>query len=332
MTETPALNTPEELAALRSPRQKPQTAARAGFENRVMKTVAGRFEKASWDQCRRFGSRLGLAFYAGGPRRRELAIGNIQMALGVSGEEANRIARRSCQNWGMTTCEFLHLPNASREEICDYTTVSGGEHLRAAHAQGRGVVLLMAHIGNWEMISARLQFEYSIGAIVRPLSNAAAQDHMANIRRSINLNLFSKFGAARPAAKWLRAGNLLCILPDRHAGADGVLLPLFGRETLFEVSPTRLAMMNNSPIVPILAARRDPWLQDGRIDIQISPAFEIAPGARDSRDEAVLDGTRQVISALETMVRTSPDQWSWMLRRWRDSDAKVAARVEQMKK
>ncbi|WP_430996811.1 lysophospholipid acyltransferase family protein, partial [Klebsiella pneumoniae] len=147
-----SLNTPEELEALRSPRQKSQSPARANFECRVMRAVAGRFEKASWDQCRRFGSRLGLAVYGGGRKRRELAIGNIQMALGVSRDEANRIARRSAQNWGMTTCEFLHLPAASREEICDYTTVSGGEHLQAAYAQGRGVILLMAHIGNWEMI------------------------------------------------------------------------------------------------------------------------------------------------------------------------------------
>jgi KDO2-lipid IV(A) lauroyltransferase len=145
---------------------------------------------------------------------------------------------------------------------------------------------------------------------------------MSNIRRGTGYELISKYGAARPSAKCLRSGGALVLLPDRHAGDEGILLPLFERETLFESSPARLAMMNNSPIVPVLGARREPWLSDGRIDIRVYPAFEVRAASRDEREQAVVEGTRQVMQSLETMVRAHPDQWSWMLRRWRDSDTR----------
>ncbi len=309
-----------EFEEIRSPREKAISSRRAALETRVMKMVGASVERASWARCRRLGSRLGLLFFAAGRKRRELAISNIQMALGLSREEAMRVARRSSQNWGMTTCEFLRLPAATPQQIRDYSTVEGLEHLHAAHALGRGVIVLMAHLGNWEITAARLAQEFPTSAIVRPLSNAAAQNHMSNIRRGTGYKLISKYGAGRPAAKSLRSGELLILLPDRHAGDEGILLPLFGRETRFESSPARLALLNNSPIVPVMGVRREPWNENGRIDIRIFPAFEVTAASREDRENAVIEGTRQVIASLETMIRAHPDQWSWMLRRWRKSD------------
>jgi len=320
ISEKSAPNSSNEPVEFHSPREKVLSPFRTSLESRVMRSVGSTLERAAWKTCRRIGSQLGLAFFAAGRKRRELAISNVQMALGLNREQAIRVARRSCQNWGMTTCELLHLPGASKAEICEYAAIEGLEHLQEAHALGRGVILLMAHIGNWEIVAARMAQEHPTTAIVRPLSNTSAQNYLSDVRRSTGLGLMSKFGAARPAAKWLRKGHLLCMLPDRHAGDDGVLLPLFGRMTRFEDSVARLAMMNDIPIVPVVGVRREPWLGDGRIEVQISPAFHVPICAREERDQAVKQGTEQVIAALETMVRAHPDQWSWMLRRWRKND------------
>lgn len=285
-----------------------------------MGIVAHRLESMSWQSCRRVGSLVGLAFYKIGRRRRELAISNICKALGVSRPQAMHIARRSAQNWGMTTCEFLHQRGASPQEISDYASLHGAEHLQEALELGKGAIVLTAHLGNWEVLAARIAQEFPLAAIVRPLSNVAVQEHMSEVRRAVGMDLISKHEAARPAVKALRAGSALYILPDRHAGIDGALLPLFGHLTRFETAPARLALMSGAPIVPVFGVRREPWRSNGHIEGRISPSFQVHASSREEREAATLRGTEQVISALESIVREHPDQWSWMLRRWRSED------------
>lgn len=308
--------------AIVSPRLQAVSARRAALERSLSRLLGASFERSSWEGCRRLGSLLGLSFFAVGRRRRELATANVRAALGLNQAQAARIARRSAQNWGMTTCEFLHLPGASAQEIRDYVLADelALEPLRAALAGGRGAILLSAHLGNWEAMGARLAQEFALTSIVRPLSNATLQEHMSSVRRAGGMAIISKHGAARPALKALRRGDVLCILPDRHAGAEGALLPLLGRATRFETSPARLAVMSGAPIVPVWGVRRSPWLRDGRIQILARPAFHVQ-ASREEREAAVIQGTRQVIASLEEIVRQHPDQWSWMLRRWRASDA-----------
>ena len=313
---------------LASPRHRAVSARRSQAEQRLARALGSSFERSSWAGCRRLGSLLGLAFFGAGSKRRELAIANVQMALGLNRAQATRIARRSAQNWGMTTCEFLHLPGASVQEIRDYAHAQEAdlEILRQALSANCGAIFLMAHLGNWEIIGARLAQEISVSAIVRPLSNETMHNAMSGVRRSSGLSLISKHGAARPALKALRAGSALCILPDRHAGAEGALLPIFGRETRFETAPSRLALMSGAPIIPVWGVRREPWLRDGRIQMRLGRAFHVRAASREEREQAVLEGTRSVIASIEEIVRAHPDQWSWMLRRWRDTDAEITAK------
>jgi KDO2-lipid IV(A) lauroyltransferase len=299
---------------------RPVSAQRGALERRVSGALGGAIERASWATCRRLGSHLGLLFFAAGKKRRELAISNLQMALGMSRAQAMRAARRSAQNWGMTTCEFLHIPGASPQEIRDYVSFEGFEHLESALATGRGAVVLTAHLGNWELLVARIAMEVPTAGVVRPLSNGTAQEKMSGIRQGYGLEQISKHVGARPSLKALKRGDALMNLPDRHAGPEGLALPLFGKITRFESAPARLAQMNGALVVPAWGVRRGPWLADGRIEARILPGFAVRNPARAEREEAVLEGTRQVIGSLEDIVRQHPDQWSWMLRRWRDDD------------
>ena len=300
---------------------KAVSAARGAVERRVAGALGTTLERTSWAGCRRLGSAVGLTFFAAGKKRRELAISNLQMALGMNRANALRTARRSAQNWGMTTCEFLHLPAASDQEIRDYVSLDGFEHLQGALERGNGAIVLTIHLGNWELLTARLALETRVAGIVRPLSNATAQATMSGVRRGYGLDIISKHAAARPSHKWLKSGGALVILPDRHAGPEGALLPLFGRETLFEGAPARMAQISGATIVPAWGVRRAPWLADGRIEAQLWPGYTVENPAKSEREAAAIEGTKQVIESLEAIVRKHPDQWSWMLRRWRDSDA-----------
>jgi KDO2-lipid IV(A) lauroyltransferase len=145
-----------------------------------------------------------MAFYYGVPGRQRVAIDNLRIAFpDLSENTARRHARRAAQNLGMTFCESLHLGAASNEDVREYVTIQGLEHLQSAHAGGNGVVLLTAHFGNWELLGARLAQEFPFSAMARPNSNAGVESHVEQVRRNVGIKVISKWESARPAVRTL---------------------------------------------------------------------------------------------------------------------------------
>jgi hypothetical protein len=102
------------------------------------------------------------------------------------------------------------------------------------------------------------------------------EKHVEQVRRNAGIKVISKWESARPAVRALRAGELLCLLPDQRAGkGEGLLLPMFGRVTRFYSSVAQLAMLSGAPVVPGFGVRREPWLSDGRIIACIEPGLQL---------------------------------------------------------
>ena len=294
---------------------------REELETRAMRSIGGAMERASWDSCRRTGAWMGLLLFGTFRARRAVATRNVQIAFPhMSDAQARRIVRRCYQNFAMTYCEFLHLRTASRESVRAYCDIDRPEILQTAQERGRGVILSMAHLGNWEVVGARLAAEFPLTAVARPTSNPGVENHIAACRAASGLRILSKYETARDALRVLKSGETLAILPDQHGGPDGALLPVFGKPTRVITSLARLALLSGASVVPTFGVRRTPWLADGRIITRVAPAFELARSADTNRETAILDGTRRVIEEIETVVRKYPEQWLWMHKRWRESD------------
>ncbi len=302
---------------------------RSRAETALIRSFGATFERASWEACRYAGAWLGLAFYGALKKRRRMATDNVRLAFPhLSEAAAQRLARRSMQNSAMTFCEFLHQRAASRDELEKVTSIRGLQNIEAGFTRGRGVILLMAHVGNWELLAARLAQEFPLTIVARPVASPGLQEHLTTARQNTGLKVLSKYAAARGSMQILRANGALGILPDQHGGPEGLLLPMFGHLTRVVQAPARLALMSGALIVPAYGVRRAPWLADGRIDIQIFPGFEVARedtslrgAARDmARHKQIVQGTEQGIIALENIVRRNPDQWLWGHKRWREED------------
>ena len=295
--------------------------ARETLEVRAMNALAGAMERASWRTCRFTGARLGLLFFHALKKRRTIAIDNVHRALNVSEAEAQRIARRSVQNFAMTTCEFLHLRAASPADVRSYCDIEGLEHIERAAQVGRGCILLTAHLGNWEVMGARAAQDVPLSVVARPTGNERIEAHIAGIRASANIEVISKYDTGRAALQALKDNRTLGILPDQHAGAEGLLLPFFNRPTRITPAIARLAMLSGAAVAPSFGVRREPWIADGRIIAQVFPTWTIPKSARAEREQRIQDGTRRVVHELETIIRAHPDQWLWLHRRWRNEQA-----------
>ncbi len=291
------------------------------WETRAVSLFGHTMQHVSWTACRRSGWWFGLALFKALKGRRRVAIANVRRAFPHLSEAAARqVARRSVQNSAMMLFEFMHLATASPEEVRDYTDLEGIEHIFDGLELGRGVILLTAHLGNWELMGARAAQEFPITAVARPASNEGIQERIMQVRAHGGIEVISKHDGGRAALEALKANRALAVLPDQYAGENGLLLPFFGHPTRMISSLARMAMLSGASVVPSFGVRRKPWLSDGRIVGRISPGYFVE-NDRKRRDELVLEGTKRMIHELESIIRRHPDQWLWLHRRWRDTDA-----------
>ena len=295
---------------------------RNSWETRAAYIVGQTLQNASWATCRRTGWWFGLLLFKALKKRRQVATNNVRLAFPELNEVAARqIARRSVQNASMTLFEFMRMASATPQEIKEYAEWDGVEHICGALEKGRGAILLTAHLGNWELMGALIAQSFPIAVVARPTSNEGMQHHILSVREHVGLKVISKHESARAALELLKKNQTLGILPDQYAGINGMMLPFFGHPTRVVSSVARIAMLSGAPIIPSFATRRTPWLSDGRIVARISPAYYIE-NDRKRRAELEREGTLRTIRDLENIIRTYPDQWLWLHRRWRQSDWK----------
>ena len=175
------------------------------------------------------GRRVGLMAYHVLPDRRRTAVENIRAALGLKAAEATRLARESFISLGLMGAEFLRF-SGRRALIGNRVAIEGREHLRAALAPGKGVLLLHAHQGNWELFGQALALA---GYEIHPIVQVQAGDRFYTVvdrqRREAGMIPITRGFSLREILQALEQGHCVLIMPDQNGGRDGVVVPFFGR-------------------------------------------------------------------------------------------------------
>ena len=204
------------------------------------------------------GRGVGTLVYWGQPKRRAVGLNNLRAAWGGerSGEELARICRGSFQQLGMSFVEMLLTPAIDRGYVARWLTIEGREHLDQAVAQRRGVVLVTAHVGNWELPNL------AAGLLGYPMSVLARQQGFPRLNRLLNryreskgCQVISKGMAVRTMIRRLQQGGIVGMLADQDAGRHGELVPFFGRLASTATGPVALALDVGCPILPVVIRR-----------------------------------------------------------------------------
>jgi KDO2-lipid IV(A) lauroyltransferase len=262
-----------------------------------------------------------LYFLFSGSRRRILRE-NLTRAFPQMSDAAIRAIARACaENLGAAFMEFLESSRLTREEILSRVTLAGEEHFAAARARGKGVFLLSAHFGSWEIgaIRAGLIAE-PISSVVRPLDNPLLEEELEYRRTRFGNRVIRKKQAAREILRAIRARETVAILVDQNVLAEeAVFVPFFGRPAATTPSLALLQMKTGAAVVPVFT-----WpLGGGRYRLQfekpILPEEFAAAGA--GREERVLRATERYMAVTETAIRGDPAAWLWMHNRWRTRPA-----------
>lgn len=220
--------------------------------------------------------------------------------------ERMKLCRSVGRNMGQTLFEIYHC--VEFQALRDRITVSGAglSALEDARAEGKGAIIVSGHFGQWEAVRAALKSRgMETGAVYRPQTNRHYQRRLfAGIEAGGKPILATGNIGTRALVRHVRNGGFIAILLDEKY-AEGMRIPFLGRPALTSLAAAQLALKYGLPMVPAYGTR----VGDGS-DFNVE--FEPAIPHTDS-----LAMTRAFNDSLSARILATPDQWYWMLRRWR---------------
>jgi Kdo2-lipid IVA lauroyltransferase/acyltransferase len=263
------------------------------------------------------GSALGQAFYLFDRPHRRLAIRNLRAAFPLRSEaECRAIARGMFWHFGQLLTALLKFSTLTPDQMLAHVEFEGEERVRAAHAEGRGVLLFTGHFGFWEINALVHALALQpISVLARPLDNPMLHDLLESVRRRTGNSVIYRRGAIRRVLRALSENQAVAILIDQHIqSGDAVYVDFFNRPAATTSALAALAIRTGAPVVPVFALPRP----GGRFRMVYE--HPVAP-PRDDDPQAIRAFTQRCTDVLEMYVRRYPELWLWMHRRWRDADA-----------
>lgn len=250
-------------------------------------------------------------------RRRGIAVDRVQRALGLSQADARaqQIVRRSFDGLLLNVFEqaFVRGRLLRGERPEDIIAVDGAEHMRAALADQRGVLLCSGHLGAWELIPLIMATLFEPPwMLARELNNPRLQRALMARRLLYARGIIPKTGGGLKLARLLRAGESVVLLLDQNAGSHGEILPFMGMPSSHHNVAGVMAQRYGALAVPYYILREE---RGRRFRFIVEPAIAADPAL--PPDQAALDVTRSLSASLEAMVRQYPEQWLWLHDRWR---------------
>lgn len=258
----------------------------------------------------RIGKRLGRMLMPLLRRQRHAAERNLTVCFpDLGADERRTLLIKQFEAYGASLSEMAlgwHAPLATLKRIVQ---VEGQTHLDAAIANGKGVILFMAHFTCLEVGVAILEdLCDNCGCMYRPQRDPMF-DAMILRGRSRFAKLQIEKSNVRALLKALRDEMAIAYLPDHtYAGSQSELLPFFGEPALTNTATSKLARLSGAVVLPYFFRRKE---DDSGYIVEIEPPLENFPS-----DDAAAD-TLRLVAILERQIRKAPEQYLWTYRKFK---------------
>ena len=279
----------------------------------IARIFLGGLRKFPLATVQKWGKTLGVLAYYFARSRRRIALENLDLVYGttLTPSEKVAIAKSSFVNLITMALEFCYSPALERP-VDNVFKITNPEMFLNTYSQERGIILLVPHMGNWD-IPSRWFYEhgFTTKAITRRQKQEWVTRIVSEIREANGFQEIDKKNALRPALTALRNGEILVMLIDQHARKDAVEVEFLGHPAA-TVASIPLLVMRTGCDVMIAYSFRYP---DGSLGGGFSEPLETISTGDRKRD--ILENTQLYIAALEVYVREHPQDWLWMHDRWK---------------
>ncbi|MEV8568843.1 phosphatidylinositol mannoside acyltransferase [Streptomyces sp. NPDC051322] len=210
--------------------------------------------------------------------------------------------------------ESFRLPAWSPERVRNGFDVKDVHYLTDGLAAGKGVVLALPHMGNYDLAGAWVTTELGVPftTVAERLKPETLYDRFVAYREGLGMEVLPHTGGAAfgTLARRLRAGGLVCLVADRDLSASGVEVKFFGETTRIPAGPALLAQQTGALLLPVTLWYDDSPVMRGRVH----PPVEV-PGTG-SRSEKTSEMAQAVADAFATGIAEHPEDWHMLQRLW----------------
>jgi len=253
-------------------------------------------------------------FYHLVSKSRLIVLHNLQRSFPEkNSKEIIKIAKGVYRHFAIVTAEFFDMPYITKENIHKWVEIEGLEYADAALARGKGALSIVAHFGNWELLTIAIPMLIRPMYIVyRPLDNLVINNMVEYVRTMQGNALIPKGGSGKKVIELLKENQIIGILSDQNvARYEGVFVDFFGRSACTGVGLAVMAMRSGSPVVPVFMARQ----KSGKYKLIIKPLIEAV--CTDDYEADLQVNTQRFTKIIENIVREYPEQWLWFHQRWK---------------
>ncbi len=252
-----------------------------------------------------------LAWRRGGKGTQRLRANLARVA--PPGTDLDALTRQALRSYARYWLETFRLPSLKPERIVGRMHVREEHHLREAHAAGKGTILALPHMGNWDHAGAWLVLTgVPFTTVAERLKPAELYEQFVAFRESLGFEVLAASGSERPAfevlEERLRAGGMLCLLADRDLTPSGVPVTFFGAKATMPAGPALLALRTGAALIPTTL-----WYEGDAV----TGSWQARTAAPIPHTD-VATMTQAMADAFADAIAAHPADWHMLQRLWQD--------------
>jgi len=272
------------------------------------------FRLLGLNTSRKLSGLLAVIFYYFIPIRKKTVLENLTNAFpGYDKQTLRSIAYNTYKSFLTAFIEILYLQKISQQELETAVNCPNKNLIVEKFEEGKGVILLSAHFGNWEYVAASvaLQLDLPFSVVVKPQRNPYVSGWMNNVRTRWNNDIVSLGLSIRKTYQTLKEKRVVAMVADQRGPQESIKVEFFGRKVSVHVGPAVLALRTGAPILCGIPVRQ----KDYSYKIVM---HEISKdNLPEDNEEKIIELSQRHTSYLESFIREYPEQWLWMHKRWK---------------
>ncbi|MEV0588985.1 phosphatidylinositol mannoside acyltransferase [Nonomuraea sp. NPDC050310] len=241
---------------------------------------------------------------------------NLARVTGLEGAELRELTRRGMRSYFRYFHEVFRLPKMPSAEVVRRTHVTGDEHIWQTLESGRGVVLALPHMGNWDQAGAWLVGNgHRFTTVAERLKPESLYRRYTAFREGLGMEVLPLTGGAGHTigtlASRVRRGGVVCLPAERDLTKSGIEVSFFGATTKVPAGPALLAVQTGCALLPAIL-----WFEGDDWGLRIEP--EVAVPAEGTRQERVAVAAQRLVEVFEKGIAEHPEDWHMLQRLWID--------------
>lgn len=234
-------------------------------------------------------------------------------------KEKTEIERYCYRNLGLNLLQVMENRHTTPEYFSKRVRFENREKVDALLAEGRSIIFISAHFGNWEIGATALSLLVTpTTSIYKGLKRTEFDPYLLESRTRHKMNLSEKSGALKHMARALKNGQSISLMIDQSSNPrDGVAVDFFGHPTYHSSTPAALSYKYNAPIVALYINSDD----EENFVIRFEEPIEV----KNDDKQSIAEATQQQVATLERVIRRSPKHWFWCHKRWKSEYKEIYA-------